>query len=637
MATKINLTPAQQEVVDHDDGALLVVAGPGSGKTRVLTERVRRLLARPGEHFRVLALTFTNKAANEMGERLESVPHVAERAFIGTMHSFCVEVLANRGKSVGINGLPNVFERNSDRKQILRDAVANEPDLREQLVSAGDAKAQAARLDFWMKAISDLKNALVLAEMVEDEIIRRIYHLYDAAVRACGAVDFDDLLLLAYRLFEERPAVASFYRRQFKYICVDEAQDLNEAQYRVLCALCGKDYFNVMMVGDPKQAIFTFNKADPKYLYIFGEEFKAKQIELKENFRSSKKVVAAARALSPGYKPQDEFPIVGEVEVKECEDEEDEANFIANRIRHLLTNGHPDVEGEIVFERCAVLGRTKFAFTQLVETLKARRIEAYKKLSAGSVESGSDLVKQFELALRVLANPLDRLHVGLLAREWRLPGKQEDIYDGRDPRDMTGMDVLDLMLSKATTEDAKAVGDAVRSLQWTASDFKLARGLERLQESAMSLDEATRSGVEQDIKEWRQHWDYYVRAEAGGSHSVGAFLSQVALGTTQQPNQAGVALLTVHSAKGMEFDVVFVIGMCEGTFPDFRAKTHATMEEEQRNAFVAVTRSRRLLYLTYPRTRMMPWGDVKRQQPSRFLKPIEEAVASIDRPASPGG
>ena len=238
------------------------------------------------------------------------------------------------------------------------------------------------------------------------------------------------------------------------------------------------------------------------------------------------------------------------------------------------------------------------------------------------------MVKQFELALRVLANPLDRLHVGLLAREWKLPAKQEDFYPERDPREITGMDVLEAMLSKATTDDARAVGEAIHSLQWTTSDFKLALGLERLRELATSMDEGTRSGIEQDIKEWKQHWDYYVRSEAGGSHSVGTFLSQVALGTTQQPNQTGVALLTVHSAKGMEFDVVFVIGMCEGTFPDYRAKNSLLMDEERRNAFVAVTRSRRLLYLTYPRNRMMPWGDSRRQQPSRFLKSIEEAVSN---------
>jgi DNA helicase-2/ATP-dependent DNA helicase PcrA len=176
--------------------------------------------------------------------------------------------------------------------------------------------------------------------------------------------------------------------------------------------------------------------------------------------------------------------------------------------------------------------------------------------------------------------------------------------------------------------DAVAIRDAVKSLQWTTSNFKLVLGLDRLGEVAKGLDEADRSGIEQDIKEWKQHWDYYVRSEAGGSHSVGTFLSQVALGTTQQPSQDGVALLTVHSAKGMEFDVVFVIGMCEGTFPDYRARREPEMAEEGRNAFVTVTRSRRLLYLTFPAQRMMPWGDTRHQSPSRFLTTIANALAT---------
>lgn len=622
----VKLTRTQKSVVEHDDGALLVVAGPGSGKTRVLTERIRRLLAREDEHFRVLALTFTNKAANEMAERLSEVPEIAERGFIGTMHSFCVEVLANRGKSVGIDGLPHIFESYADRKQVLREAAQNDPDAKRLLRNAGDAKEQNKLLDTWMKEISDAKNSLTVAAMVEEEDFRNIYELYDAAIRACGAVDFDDLLLLTYRVFEERPAVAAFYRRQFRYICVDEAQDLNEAQYRVLCALCSKDYFNVMMVGDPKQAIFTFNGADPKYLALFARDFKAKRVELRENFRSSERVIAAAQALSPDYEATGVFPIKGEVNCRVLDDEKQEANYVSEQILHLVENGHPDVEGPITLERIAVLGRTKFVFNPIIESFDQNSITYFKKLSAANVESGSDLISQFELTLRVLANPLDRLHVAMLAKEWKAGSSADDVYGDLNLREIDGIDVLNQLRPVAKGDNAKIIFKAVDVLEWSTSGFKLVPGLDLLEKKANAFEDEERNRVMQDLKEWRQHWNYFVRNEQGGSHSVGSFLSQVALGTTQQPNLEGVALLTVHSAKGMEFEVVFVVGMNEGTFPDYRARPGNSLEEEQRNAFVAVTRSKRLLYLTYPEMKMMPWGDVKKQNPSRFLEPIMAAV-----------
>ncbi len=627
----INLTKPQRQVVNHDDGALLVVAGPGSGKTRVLTERIRRLLARQEEHFRVLALTFTNKAANEMVERLSSVPQIAERAFIGTMHSFCVEVLANRGKSVGVEGLPHIFENYADRKQILREAVQNDPDARRLLRAAGEPKDQGKLLDAWMTSISDAKNALMVSDIIDDVDFRHIYELYNAAIRACHAVDFDDLLLLSYRLFEERPAVASFYRRQFRYICVDESQDLNEAQYRVLCSLCGKEYFNVMLVGDPKQAIFTWNGADPKYLDLFQRDFKANLIELRENFRSSRSVITAAQALSPDYEAEEVFPVDGEVGIYQCNDEDDEASYVAEKISELVVNGHPDVEGPIVLERCAVLGRNKFVFTAVIEALEAKDILYNKKISASNVESGSELVTQFELALRILANPLDRLHVAMLAKACNAGNVAEDIYDGMNLREMTGTDVVHKIASKASESNAAILCTAVQCLQWSPLDFKLIPALECLEAHSATLDDESRSRVVRDVSEWRRHWDYFVRSEHGGAHSVGTFLSQVALGTTQQPKMDGVALLTVHSAKGMEFDVVFVVGMNEGTFPDYRAKGSA-LEEERRNAFVAVTRSRRLLYMTFPKKKKMPWGDVKTQTISRFLPPIMDALRKAGFP-----
>jgi DNA helicase II / ATP-dependent DNA helicase PcrA len=251
------------------------------------------------------------------------------------------------------------------------------------------------------------------------------------------------------------------------------------------------------------------------------------------------------------------------VEVIPSENEDQEASTVVALLNQLLTEGHPDIDGEVTPARCAALGRSKFAFRSLEEALIKSELKFYKKLSAANLQSESEVMEQFELAMRILANPHDRLHLGLLSRVWKTTKTADDIHS-------------------TYLDDARAI---------------------------MILD----------TSDWRKHWNFYVRSEPGGSHSVSSFLGQVALGTTQQPNEPGIALLTVHSSKGMEFDVVILIGMTEGTFPDYRAKGPA-LEEEARSAFVAMTRSKRFLYLTYPKFKMMPWGDLKQQQPSRYVR-----------------
>lgn len=613
----LRLTKSQQQVVDHQEGAILVVAGPGSGKTRVLTERVRRLLADDEEHFRVLALTFTNKAANEMAERLETVPNIRERAFIGTLHSFCTEVLANRGKSVGIEGLPNIFDSYQDRKQVLEEAVESIPDLRTELLSEPNPRGRSQKLDQWLRAIGEHKNSLIVPQMVADDRFRRLYSGYNDQLRASNAIDFDDLLILSYQLFEERPKIAAFYRRQYKYICVDEAQDLNEAQYRVICALCGPEYFNVMMVGDPKQAIFMWNGAHPKYLDLFKADFSAKAIELKENFRSAKTIVSAARKLDPTYSVDGVLALDGCVDVVQCEDEIKEAEFVVDTLGELAEKGHADVEGEIRFEQCAVIGRNRFVFREIAKLLKESGIPFYKKISGAGVRSESDSVGELEIALRLLANPLDRLHLGILLQRWGIGMDVDACYGNANLRELTGEQLLSGLESR-TNEKALPVYQSLKAMGWATDAFRLSEALDVLDKHASQLEAEARALVVEDVAEWRKHWDFYLRNEPGGSQSIQGFLSQVALGTTQQPREDGVALLTVHSAKGMEFDVVFLVSMTEGTFPDFRASGSA-LDEEQRNAFVAVTRSRRLLYVSYPETKVMPWGDRKQQKPSRYV------------------
>jgi len=612
----IHLSPTQQRIVDYGEGALLVVAGPGSGKTRVLTERVRRILSGSEEHFRILALTFTNKAANEMRERLEEFPDINQRAFIGTLHSFCSEVLASRGKPVGIERLPNIFEQYHDRQQVLYRAVMASPDLIHELKNVGDSSEQDRLLSRWLVRIGEFKNRLVLPEMVDDDIERRVYQAYDAELRASDAVDYDDLLLLTYRLLIERPKVADFYRRQYRYIFIDEAQDLNEAQYRVIQALCGPRFRNIMMVGDPKQAIFVWAGADPHYLDLFEKDFGAERIRMDDNFRSSRCVVNSARALSPDYEIEGQLPIEGEVRLIVGQDEEDEAHLVLDYLEGLLNHGHPDIEGTVTLERCALLARNRYVFSAIDRELIEHKWPHYKQLSTQH-ESESDLLKDFELCMRLLANPRDRLHLALLLKGW---GAQADA--GVQERFAERPELVKYLNQQVRNDKQKAVVEAITEMDCTRDSFTILPALDKLNAFSLCLkNEYERALVLEDINAWRKHWDLYLRSQSGGRHSLTSFLGQVALGATQQMRQDGLALITVHSAKGLEFDVVVVMGMVEGIFPDYRAMG-LSLEEEKRNVFVAITRSMRLLAMSYSKARMMPWGSLRQQQPSRYLRDV---------------
>lgn len=622
MNQQVRLSPAQKQVVAHGDGALLVLAGPGSGKTRVLTERVARLLRDDKGHFRVLALTFTNKAANEMRQRLTDIPDISQRAFIGTLHSFCSDVLSDRGKSVGISGLPHIFQSSQDRKQVLIEAVYADPLLAHELTASGDKKQQNERVDRWMRMITWVKSHPLSHEEFDDPIDEGVYRAYNAGLQANGAVDFDDLLLLTYRLLRERPKIADFYRRLYKYICVDEAQDLNEVQYAVISVLCGDGYRNIMMVGDPAQSIYGFNTSDPKFMSEFQVDFGAKVIQLTENFRSSQAVVAAATALDPSYKIDGQLPIAGSVETFAGQDEIDEAQQVISRLRVLLELGHPDIEGPVTPNSCAILARTRFTLLNIEGAIRKEKIPFYKQLSS-SYESETDLLKDFELSLRVLLHPEDKLHMNMLVKRWDV--SMPDSPVGIDPNG-----AMSFLKSAASKSSGKRAGIVANALSHLAGQnrFDLMPALDELAAYSDKLkNQDDRRAILEDIEVWREEWDWYLRSEAGTQRSLGSFLTSVALGTNQQPKREGVALLTIHSSKGLEFDVVFIVGMAEGVLPDYRARgSSKALAEERRNAFVAVTRSRRLLILSYPKTRKMPWGDVWTQKPSPYLVAIKSAM-----------
>jgi len=609
----LQLSETQQQIVQHDEGPLLVVAGPGSGKTRVLTERIRRLLKEKKTHFRVLALTFTNKAANEMKERLEDIQEIEKHAFIGTLHSFCMEVLANRGKPVGIEKLPNIFESYQDRKQVLMQAITRDPDLKLLLNKVPDMNARDKLLSRWLEMIGSAKNKLLLPEMIDIELQRRMYEAYNAELHAMNVIDFDDLLLLTYRLFQERPKIADFYRRQYRYICIDEAQDLNEAQYQILRAFCGSEHRNVMMVGDPRQAIFVWNGANPKYLDLFEHDFGAKKISMNENFRSSLAVVESAKNLIQEYEIDGIPALKGSIRLIVGDDEQQEATLVVNYILELISFGHEDIEGPITLERCAILGRNRYVLNHVEEELKKRQLSYYKQVSAQH-ESESDLMNDFEVGLRILANPRDRLHLSILIKRWKIESNNVSSNNCTNP-----FEILSDIEKYVHEDDQRAVLKALNSMDYTDRNINFIKSLNYLESYSSDKSDPQESAlILEDIRIWRSHWDSFLRSQPGGQHSLATFLGQIALGTTQQPRQEGIALLTVHSAKGLEFDVVAIMGMTEGTFPDYRAKG-STLQEEKRNMFVAITRSKRMLVLSYPRTRTMPWGCIRTQRPSRYL------------------
>ena len=616
--THIRLSAKQRMVVEFGDGPLLVVAGPGTGKTRVLTERVRRLLSIGREHFRVLALTFTNKAAREMEDRLDDLGDLRNRAFIGTLHGFCLDMLSDRGKPVGVTSTPQIFELFSDRKQVLAEAVAADPLLKQELLLAGDSKARNRRLEQWLRAISNVKNHPISMAVIADAKEQRLFDAYNAGLAASGAHDFDDLLLLAYRLLTENSKIASFYRRLYRYVCIDEAQDLNEAQYAVIKALCDVSFKNVMMVGDPNQSIYGFTTSSPKYMRNFEREFDAKKIALDENFRSARVVVDIARALEPTYAVKGQLPISGHAELLVGEDEDGEAKLVAETIARLCREGHPDIEGNVTPANCAVLGRTRFALLAVEKELRSRQIPFFKRVTALH-ENESELVDDFQLALRTLANPRDQLHMATLLKRWKVQLNDQMISGSAEIVDLIANRAQDASNARCLT-----VAAAINRVDKSSTRLNLKPAIDVLRKHADSLPPDDREAIYDDTEVMLNEWDQYVRGGSSQFRTLGGFLSSMALGSSQQPKTEGAAaLLTIHASKGLEFEIVFIVGMAEGIFPDYRAQGKpAEMAEERRNAFVAVTRSRRLLYFSYPKKRAMPWGDIRLSKPSAFLNQV---------------
>lgn len=621
------------------EGPILVEAAAGSGKTRILTERVRYLLSeRKDKFFSVLCLTFTNKAAEEMKERLQDISKLEERAYIGNFHEFCLtKILRTRYAEIGLRELPHIFNEDDQRK-IIEEVVYSNDRLKSRYafldkLQKERSKAQSELLSKCVNFISEAKrNLTVVPEYETDwenwgENNTYLFKEYNRRLINQNAMDYDDILLYAYRILNERPATAGIYRRSYRYILVDEAQDLNYAQYQILKTICGQEHRNVMMVGDPKQAIYGFSGSNAKFMQrYFLEDFGAEKKSITHNYRSSKKVLETAEKIQPNGGVGNPY-FDGISYLQSFENELAEANWIIEKIKEWVKRGkynedEKEVQENLSLKNIAVLARNKFVFKTLVELLEQEpnlKENFYLRKGIERFEPDSALIKVFDLGLRILSNPYDMLHFQQLLNELKLPSKfntEEDrieILLTLRPDVNAGLDepMIQFLQNiwRKLKDNPKWLGEAMSQLE------------EKLCDGTLGVSEAEAPKVVFDLTEMKKFWNAFARKEAAENQNIINFRYFIALNGTKE-NREELTLATVHTTKGLEFEIVFLMGMCEGIFPDYRAKLEVQLKEELNNAYVAVTRAKRAIYITYPQNRMMPWGESKPQAVSRFITPL---------------
>lgn len=624
------LSENQREIVEQPvQGSIQVLASAGSGKTRVLTERIRFILSNVKKDG-VIALTFTNKAATEMKERLTWGGYDEERIWVGTIHSVAQRILEQYGHTIGLPSNVQIFERDKDRMEVFLEALrADGVDIDDYLAvdDPNEKKSRERDLQNYMDGFSTIKREMLSEEEVSERFsanagIWRVYNDYQNALLNSRGIDYDDILRYAHRILLTQTWIGDIYRAKYSHICVDEAQDLNRIQYEFVKALAGNKDANIMMVGDPDQMIYGFNGSSSRFLCeSFIADFTPKVFRLTKNYRSSKAVVRAANGLRPGAQKETEFALDGTVQLAAFSSEEEEANWIVSSVLNLAElKTHQEIEGTISVENMVVIARNRFVFAKLENALGEQNIEYNVKIGEREKLPVSLFGQILDSAIRVKLNPNDWVDgkklcqlLGISApSSWGnddlLSQLRNDYMDaGRGNDNLIGVLLSEVEMLHFENPNI---------LKFEKVFEKKLRELVVAEPSEEKRLEIDRSLVE--LKEFSDRWTRFRRLGLG--NTLSAFRNATALGKLNpDASDAGLTLSTVHTMKGLEKDIVFLMGFCEGTFPDYRANTDAKINEERNTAFVAVTRARRWLFVSYPQSRMMPWGSPRSQQPSRFI------------------
>jgi DNA helicase-2/ATP-dependent DNA helicase PcrA len=606
----MNLSPKQRAIVEHIYGAALVKADPGSGKTRALAERVKRLLS-VNKRGKILVLTISKKAAEEMGSRLKSGPEASaflERVTVSTIHSFCVELVKSRGYLIGLRPDVSIFESEYDRLAVLRGDLP-EGFQRQFSIAKPDLIAVESLL-----MISERKRALVSPEPgIAGMPLNGIHQAYNIAMANRNAIDCDDILFYSYRILVENIEVAKLYNSVFQFVCVEEAQDLNNAQYRVLQALCGESFRNIMLVGDEKQSLCHFNGSGSKYMSeLFIRDFSPAVYSLDGSFRTANRIMEFSNRLTERKDDSSKCFYDGGLLISSHPNEKGEAESVCAQIEKLLKYGHKDIEGIIGYDDFAIIARSKYALSSVEQALSMRGLPFHYKKPQSGIHCETDHMEAFDLILRLLVNPADLHHMQKLC----------GLASSALPQAEDGEDAAALIFQALSKSRYSWLLEALPSIPSAGPiDFDKALGALKSSMPYHMADEE-RYLLENDIAEWQRHWNAFKGQAAKGNFSLASFRSAISLGKTQSSSPGfGIVLLNANMSMGLEFEVVFVVGLSEGAFPDWRAANASgeALAQEKAIMLAAVTRAKRLCFLSFSETKRMPWGEDKKQYPSRFI------------------
>ena len=630
-----NMNSEQSEAVRTTEGPLLIMAGAGSGKTRVLTHRIAYLLdEKDVSPYNILAITFTNKAAKEMKARVEHlVGEEAQVIWMSTFHSMCVRILRRDADRIGIERNFTIIDP-TDQKSVIKDVLKSENI---------DSKRFEPRM--FIGAISNLKNELKTPEDAQKEandfhsqMVATVYKGYQRQLSRNEALDFDDLIMTTINLFERVPETLEYYQNKFQYIHVDEYQDTNKAQYTLVKLLANK-FKNLCVVGDSDQSIYGWRGADIQNILSFEEDYpEAKTIFLEQNYRSTKNILNAANEVikhNSERKPKGLWTANSggdKIQYYEAMTERDEAEYVVKEIMKHQRSGKK-------YSEMAILYRTNAQSRVLEETFMKSNIP-YTMVGGQKFYDRKE-IKDLLSYLRVIANSNDDISLQRIINVPKRgigPSSVEKIQTYALQNNISMFDALAevdfIGLSKKVTQECISFYEIIQNLIKEQEFLEISEIVDEvLQKSGYRdmLDREqsieSRSRLE-NLDEFMSVPKDYEENTPLEEQSLINFLTDLSLvaDIDEADTQNGVTLMTMHSAKGLEFPIVFIMGMEESLFPHIRAiksEDDHEMEEERRICYVAITRAEELLYITNATTRML-FGRSQSNMPSRFLKEIPE-------------